>query len=199
MGDVMRISAAAFACLAAAIAPAAAEDCKAIKDSAARLACFDKAAGETSAPPAATAHAPAAQKAEPAAPAPETTAKTFKVVDVSDLYVGPNKYAGRDIEVRNLKCYFADKDDYRCIAPGTYVAIFTKTVEPALARQWMEDKCDQIKTAVTSSRCTFHLRFTYTSDDFDNDVVSGMQQRVVITPPAGVTMVSLNSEKKSRR
>lgn len=190
-----------LAALAVAVTPPAmAEDCKAIKDSAARLACFDKAAGETPAAQAAPAPAPAAQKDAPVAPAPEPPAKTFKVVDVADLYVGPNKYAGRDIEVRNLKCYFADKDDYRCIAPGAvHVAIFSKTVEPALARQWMEDKCDQIRTAVTSSRCTFHLRFTYSADDFENDVVSGMQQRVVITPPAGVTMVTLTSEKRSRR
>lgn len=40
----MRTSVAALACLVAAIAaPAAAEDCKAIKDPTARLTCFDKA------------------------------------------------------------------------------------------------------------------------------------------------------------
>jgi hypothetical protein len=182
---------------------ASAEDCRAIKEAAARLACFDK---EPSAPASAPV-APAAIAAQPAAAAPAAPAataeaappalpKTFKVVDGSDLFVGTSKYVDRDIEMQRIKCYFADVNDYRCISTGVLLSVFSAKIEPPSAKKWLEERCDQLKVALTSSACVFNARFTFGADDVEEDVVSGLQQRKVIRPPGGLTMVPKTEKRR---
>ncbi|UPK40922.1 hypothetical protein IVB18_49240 (plasmid) [Bradyrhizobium sp. 186] len=89
-----------------------------------------------------------------------------------------------------MRCYYADVEDYRCIASGpVFLAIFTAKVEPAPAREWIEKNCDQLKVAVVSDKCLFNPRFTYSADDVTDDIVSGYQQRKIIRPAAGITMI----------
>lgn len=56
--------------------------------------------------------------------------------------------------------------------------------------------CDQLKVAVVSDKCLFNPRFTYSADDVTDDIVSGYQQRKIIRPAAGITMIP---PKRSRR
>src|SRR5436190_23178118 len=55
----------------------------------------------------------------------------YRVVDPSDVYVSPNKYKDKPIELRDMRCLHADEDEYRCIAPGgTTLVVFSSAVEP---------------------------------------------------------------------
>ena len=126
-------------------------------------------------------------------PPPQTSSapEPPKLVDAEDLFVGSRKYANRLIMIKGMRCYYADAEDYRCIAPsGLLLAVFTGSVEPISARVWLETKCDQFKIAMTNSACVFNPSFVYTPDDVEEDVVSGFNKRKVIRPPSGVTMIS---------
>jgi len=123
----------------------------------------------------------------------------YKVVDPSDLFIGTRKYLDKQILLRRMRCYYADMDDYRCIASGSvFLSVFTARVEPASAREWMEKNCDQLKVAITSEKCVFNTQFTYGAKDVNDDIVSGFQQRKVIHPPAGVTMIPSKAIKSER-
>jgi len=123
----------------------------------------------------------------------------YKVVDPSDLFIGTRTYLDKQILLRRMRCYYADMDDYRCIASGSvFLSVFTARVEPASAREWMEKNCDQLKVAITSEKCVFNTQFTYGAKDVNDDIVSGFQQRKVIHPPAGVTMIPSKAIKSER-
>jgi hypothetical protein len=87
---------------------------------------------------------------------------------------------GKDLEVHNFHCYYADVNDYRCIFPGVLVAIFTKNIDPLNLRTKVEDDCDTFEKAFSTSKCSFTIRFSYEQDDVHEDVVSGYQKRTVI-------------------
>lgn len=132
------------------------------------------------------------------APAKDATSE-YKIVDASDLFIGSKKYIGRDIVLEHMRCYYADVDDYRCLASGgTVLAVFSKTVEPASAREWLEKNCDEIKRSMTSDKCRFNPRFSFATDDVEEDVISGFQQRKVIRLPAGMTMVPSSKIRAAR-
>lgn len=123
----------------------------------------------------------------------------YKIVDASDLFIGTRKYLDKSILLRKMRCYYADVDDYRCIASGpVFLAVFTATVEPSSARVWIEKNCDQLKVAVASDKCLFNTQFVYGAKDVNDDIVSGFQQRKVIHPPAGVTMIPSKAIKSGR-
>jgi len=115
---------------------------------------------------------------EPAKAAP--AAPRFSVVDAADLGVGTRKYMNRDIEVRNVGCYYADVDDYRCVASvGIGVAIFAAAIQPAPAQEYVEKKCDTLSKSITQA-CRLTVRFRYSQDDVHEDIISGFQKRTVI-------------------
>ena len=112
---------------------------------------------------------------------PSPTRPVYKVVDAADLGIGSRKYADRDIEVRGMRCYFADLSDYRCMS-GVNVAVFTKKIENEAMKRRIENECDQLRTAAVSPRCRFDLRFRFNTDDVEQDLISGYQRRTVISP-----------------
>ncbi|MGY4355527.1 hypothetical protein ACVWZR_004573 [Bradyrhizobium sp. i1.3.1] len=123
----------------------------------------------------------------------------YKIVDPSDLFIGTRKYLDKPIVLRRMRCYYADVDDYRCMASGpVFLAVFTATVEPSSARVWIEENCGQLKVAVTSEKCLFNPQFVYGAKDVNDDIVSGYQQRKVIHPAAGVTMIPAKAIKSER-
>jgi hypothetical protein len=71
----------------------------------------------------------------------------FKVVDPDDIHVAPQKFVGKPIEIRNVRCFYADKDDYRCMAPsrGMVTAVFATSVGPANEKEALETDCGAIK------------------------------------------------------
>ncbi|WP_128956227.1 hypothetical protein [Bradyrhizobium zhanjiangense] len=143
---------------------------------------------------------PASAQSATAAPAEnKSTEIDYKIVDPSDLFIGTRKYLDKPILLRKMRCYYADVDDYRCTASGpVFLAVFTATVEPASARAWIEKNCDQLRVAVTSDKCLFNPQFVYGAKDVNDDIVSGFQQRKVIHPPAGVTMIPSKAIKSER-
>lgn len=119
----------------------------------------------------------------------------YKVADAEDLYVSPNKFKGKGVELRGMACFHADKGDYRCIARGgTTLAVFAKDVAPSDARAKLEDDCGQIKKASTGA-CRRNIRFV--ASEFDSDTVSGYQKRVVFTP-AVIEFVTQSPSSKKR-
>lgn len=121
----------------------------------------------------------------------------YRVVDAVDLYVGPRKYLGKNIEVRKVRCYFADVDDYRCITDDPLV-VFSRSVEPKSVRQWIEDNCDQIRKLPTA-KCLFAIRFSFDADDVSEDIISGYQKRMIIRPAAGITVSYAQDQPRRRR
>lgn len=111
----------------------------------------------------------------------QNSATTYKVVDPADLAIGSRKYLNRDIEVKAVQCYYADVNDFRCTT-NELVSIFTPSITPEKAQKWIEEKCDQVKTAITSKSCSLRIRFRFSEDQVNQDVVSGYQKRTVIHP-----------------
>ncbi|KRP88638.1 hypothetical protein AOQ73_27955 [Bradyrhizobium pachyrhizi] len=117
--------------------------CTGTKDDKDRLSCFDKAA--------------AALKTAGVPSGPETantkdivtsfSPSDFKVVDPDDVHVAPGKFIGKPIEIRNVRCFYADRDDYRCSMPsrGMVTVVFAKSIEPANERDTLENDCGAIK------------------------------------------------------
>jgi hypothetical protein len=105
--------------------------------------------------------------------------KTYKVVDAADLGIGSRKYMGKDIEVRQTRCYYADVEDYRCLI-GPLVVVFAKKIVPEEAQKRIEESCDTIKKAGQSTECVSSIRFNAT--EFVSDIVGGYQRRTIIKP-----------------
>jgi hypothetical protein len=82
--------------------------CAPLKDDKDRLACFDKAAAtlKTAGVPSGPETANTRDIVSSFAPG------DFKVVDPDDIHVAPRKFVGKPIETRNVRCFYADKNDY---------------------------------------------------------------------------------------
>jgi len=107
------------------------------------------------------------------------------VVPITELALAPEKYIGRPIEVRDLICYYAKLDDYRCISlrARPVAVIFPVNITGPDAKAAIEQNCDQYEKATRSPRCRVTLRFTILGDDeINEDLVSGYQRRVIISP-----------------
>jgi hypothetical protein len=110
-------------------------NCAAKSNDKERLACFDESA-----------------KTVGSSDAPEDTANTskvlqptkpteYRVADADDIFVAPNKYVDKPIELRRIRCLHADKDECRCIAPGsTFLIVFAAAVEPAAEKEAVENE-----------------------------------------------------------
>lgn len=163
--------------LMAVATPSSAQDsaCRALKDDKARLECFDRAA-KPDAPDEAT----ATTKEVVAA----FGASDYKVVDPSDLYVAPTKYTGKPVQVRNVQCLHADKDEFRCIAPGASILlVMAADITPSAARTALEDTCGTMR-AMPTAACRRTIRFVPLMNA--GDVVNGRNRVVIATPSAEV-------------
>lgn len=149
--------------------------CTATKDDKDRLSCFDKAA--------------AALKTAGVTSGPETantkeivasfSPSDFKVVDPDDVHVAPGKFIGKPIEIRNVKCFYADKDDYRCSAPsrGMITVVFAASIEPANERDTLENDCGAIKK-IDSPACRRNIRIV--PADYGEDSPNAFAKRVIV-------------------
>jgi hypothetical protein len=152
--------------------------CWSIKEDKGRLACYDKGSPSSEGTPAASTSVeektPATTKDVLGSYGPGD----YKIVDADDLYVAPKKYTGKPIEVKNMSCFYADKDEYRCIAStGLTVAVFALTVEPPAEKSALEDSCGTIKQLDKPS-CRKTIRLVPLG--YDSDTVNGNQKRIVL-------------------
>ncbi|MGO9005476.1 MAG: hypothetical protein ACLQIQ_07720 [Beijerinckiaceae bacterium] len=155
-------------------AAAAVHICTEVKDDKLRLACFDKLApafdvltkGET--------NSTVGTKEITASYAPSD----YRPVDAEDLYVAPNKFKGKPIELAGVRCFYADVNEYRCIGRAhDAVVVFAKDVEPEEAKSDLEDRCGAIKQ-IEAPACRKTIRFVV--QDFSEDILSGMAQRLIV-------------------
>jgi hypothetical protein len=105
-----------------------------------------------------------------------------KVVDAADLGVGTRKYMNIELEVQGVKCYYADVEDYRCTAPEANVTFFTRKIIVATGTDYLEKYCDTLKRALQTDNCIVSIRFQYSSQEVEQDLISGFQERTVIRP-----------------
>lgn len=107
-----------------------------------------------------------------------------KRVEAADLVLAPKKYAGVALMVPEFRCYYANVEDYRCIAVRAHpaLAVFTKSIVDDFIRKQIEATCDTIKVAMVSNKCRLILHFTFSVDQIDEDIISGFQQRVILRP-----------------
>jgi hypothetical protein len=168
-----------------AMQPALAEDaveavmqvvgCSPLKDDKDRLACFDKAAAtlKTAGVPSGPETANTREIVSSFAPG------DFKVVDPDDIHVAPRKFVGKPIEIRNAKCFYADKDDYRCMAPsrGMVTTVFATSVGPANEKEALETDCGAIKK-IDSPACRRTIRIVPV--DFAEDAPNAFAKRIVV-------------------
>lgn len=152
--------------------------CPAIREDAARLACFDTAMN----PPTKGLDPNAIVDTSPTA-APQSSADTTRVVQADDVFVTPNKYVGKLIEIPRMKCLYADKGEYRCLGSGNFTfAVFVKALAPQSQRDAIERDCGELSQVMSSLLCLKTVRFTPAK--VVNDIVSGFQQRVVLQADA---------------
>lgn len=170
--------------------PPAAPECWTVKDEALRLQCYDAL------------HAPApAGEGDKTATTPEVlSAKPTdppKKVDADDVAIAPNKYKGKNLELSKLQCFYADKDEYRCLAPSSDVVLVVigTAVTPDAERKKLEDDCGEIKKLETAAcRRTIH----FVPGAVDHDTIGLRQRTIVISkmleivpPPAAPAPVAV--------
>lgn len=144
----------------------AAEDCSRLTDSTARLNCYDQAS-KTSVPP------PNEQSATA-----DHLPGNFELTDPQDLWVSPSKYEGKLIELRNVQCFFADKNEYRCLAPndGDPVMVVSADVLSLKEKTKLQDQCGVVR-AVATPKCTRTIHFIPIHSEQDD--VNAMTKRAV--------------------
>jgi len=176
-------------------------DCRAMKDDKERLACFDRVPNPVApAPNTSPAVAPPPAGGSKPIPIDKLAAASFPdatLVDAADLGVGSKKYVGKSIELRDMKCYYADVSDYRCIS-GRNVVVFTAAMFPDVLRLKLEKDCGELKKMTISSVCSKSIRFRFSEDEVDEDMISGYQRRTIIRPEA-VELVAPPPQPQRRR
>ena len=103
----------------------------------------------------------------------------IRTVDLADIRVAPRKYADRDIEVRGLRCYYADRNDYRC-GSDAGVTLFIKKINDEAARTYVESSCDEVRKVAAGGKCRLTVRLKYSEDDLGEDVQSYGLRRITI-------------------
>jgi hypothetical protein len=149
--------------------------CSGVKDDKDRLACFDKAATilKTAGVPSETETANTKELVSAFGP------NDFKVVDPDDVHVAPRKFIGKPIELKNVRCFYADKNDYRCIAPSQRMVttVFAKSIGPANERDAIESDCGAIKK-LEAPACRKTIRIV--PIDYDEDSPNAFAKRIVV-------------------
>lgn len=175
--------------------------CASKADDKERLACFDGAVkaskpGQANVGGAGTDEVVSSTKEIVAVPTTSGPPKSeaYRLIDPADLYVAPNKYLKRPIELRRMRCLHADKDEYRCIAPGSViVTIFTARLTPSSEQAAVENECGEIRKMTTSPKCLKTIRFVPLKAE--EDLVNGYTKRLVVVA-AAVEIVQAASAKR---
>ena len=101
-------------------------------------------------------------------------AQEVRKLSAADLAVQTKKWAGKKVQ-GTFSCFYADVDEFRCIANRARVD-FT-SLEPPEARKRLEDQCDTIERS-NRKTCTVNIQFTYEESDIRQN---GLFQMTVIT------------------
>jgi hypothetical protein len=147
--------------------------CVSIKEDKDRLLCFDKAAASLK-----TAGISGPETATTKELVSNFSPGDYKIVDPDDIHVAPSKFIGKPIELRNVKCFYADKDDYRCLTPSRLITtVFGASVGPDVERERLESDCGAIKK-IDSPACRRTIRIVPL--DFAEDAPTVLAKRIVV-------------------
>jgi hypothetical protein len=147
--------------------------CAAKADEKERLSCFDQLS-----------------KSPTASTEPEKSAKTaeiiktfapgeYRVVETEDIHVAPGKYEGKPIEIRRVRCFHADKAEYRCGGGGSLpVMVVAPVVTPDNARASLEDECGEVRKVYGSPRCLKTIRVVMAG--YRSDRPTNRETRVIV-------------------
>jgi hypothetical protein len=95
-----------------------------------------------------------------------------------------------------VKCLYADKDEYRCLAPGSNpLIVFAAAVEPEPEKEAIETKCGEIKKLLTP-QCSKTIRFMPAENS--QDTVSGYTKRTILLTRS-IEVVPVTASRRSRR
>jgi hypothetical protein len=149
--------------------------CTGTKDDPERLRCYDAAVVTLRTAGVADAPKTADTKEVVASFSPSD----YKLVDPDDMHVAPRKFVGKPVELRNAKCFYADKDDYRCLGSSRSMitTIFAKDVGPSAEKDALENDCGAIKK-LESPLCRRTIRFV--PRDYDQDAPNAFAKRIVM-------------------
>jgi hypothetical protein len=89
-----------------------------------------------------------------------------KRLTAEDLSVQTHKWDGKTIRT-TVSCFFADKDEYRCIAGWSErvtVRIDFVAIEPESMKSVIEDKCDAVAKA-RGNACKLQATFVYLGNE----------------------------------
>lgn len=100
---------------------------------------------------------------------------SVKKLTAMDLAVQTHKWDGKKIEVQ-LRCFYADKDEYRCATGMGARVDFTKISNEA-GKDFLDENCDTL-AKVASRNCMVTVRFTYSGNSREASG-SGQQMTVV--------------------
>lgn len=142
---------------------------------------------------------PPAEVSKVLSPSTPPSQEDYKVVDPNELFIGAGKYLGKNVEIRNYRCYYADVGDYRCATQHTQLSIFTKTISPTSSKDWIEQNCDTMEKMARSDKCIVSIRLRFNEDEVDEDIISGYEKRKVIRPANGVIIVPREERSRRRR
>lgn len=102
----------------------------------------------------------------------------YRPVDPKDLQLGPRKFIGKPIELRNMQCFYADINEYRCWARGAGMTVFATTIIDYPAKDKFDDFCGRQKNADTAAcRKTLHI----VPEEWSQDQPSAFGKRTLIT------------------
>lgn len=140
-----------------------------------RLKCFDEVA---KALPGNTAEQPPAGVSTRDVIAPQPV-RSFQAVEPLDFIVAPNKFMDRGVEIKRARCFHADKNEFRCFtsSPGI-ITVFTPMLKPVSAQEQVENECGQVRTASSSPRCQFAIRFVPVAAE--TEPLNAFQKRLVV-------------------
>lgn len=115
-------------------------------------------------------------------------AQEVKVIDADDLALAPARYRGQQIEIRDLACFYAGPNAYRCTPRRStnVLSIFSRDIAPADARERMERDCGTIRN-VEQRKCRFTLRFQ--PEIIEQDRTTNFEPRTVIRPAVSTVVV----------
>lgn len=120
-------------------------------------------------------------KADPAPAAAPAIPSTSPVkLSGSDLAVQTHKWDGKVIQTQ-ARCFFADKNEYRCLTAGGPRIDFEK-LTPDRARDQIETRCDTIQK-MTTKACVVTLQFVY--EGYTQQETGGLGQLKLVVAKDG--------------
>ncbi len=103
-------------------------------------------------------------------------ADDVKRLSAADLSVQTHKWDGKMVEAQ-FKCFYADKDEFRCLAGMGDVRVDFTSLNPPDLRSKLENSCDTLKT-ITSKACKVTIRFEY--EAFDTSETGGLGKMHIV-------------------